>query len=122
MLGRDVVVAQGLALGVGPVEHLAQRRREVGLRLRAVDLGDAIEQFVDAIAERARCGAEPLQEREHHALGLRQQHGQEVLGLDQLVVALSRQGLRAGQRLLRFLRESVQVHLIYLHGASATTS
>ena len=100
MLGGEVVVAEVGALRVGRLEHLvglgAERRVLGGL---AVDLGLAGERLVDAVADDLRRDADPLEDRQHHALGLAHQGGEQVLGGDLGVVLVARQGLRGGEGL-----------------------
>ena len=90
VLGRDVVVAQGLRLGLRGLEHPAQRTTDRDLARRAVGRGRRFEQFDRTVPQRRRGHPELLDQRQDDALGLLQQGGEQVRGADLGVVAFTR--------------------------------
>ena len=110
VLGGEVVVAQGGPLGVsgfeGGVRARGQLRLLGGL---AVDLGDARQRVVDPVAQGPARDADALEDGEHHALGLREQARQQVLGRDLRVVQLARERLGGAQGLTGLAGELVGI-------------
>ena len=110
VLGGEVVVAERRAFGVGGFEHPVGLGRELGLlRGLAVDLGDARERVVDPVAQGLGGDADAFQHREHDALGLAGERGEQVLGGDLRMVELAGQGLGGAQRLARLAGQLVGV-------------
>ena len=99
VLGREVVVAEVDALRVSTFEHPVRVGRQLRLRGLPVDLGKAAQCFLGAVAHDLGRDPESLQHREDHALRLRHQRGQEVLGRDLRVVVVARERLRGAERL-----------------------
>jgi len=100
VLGGEVVVAEVGALGVGGLEHLIGVRRELGLLGGLpVDLGQTGQGLVRAVADRLGGHADPLEHRQHDALGLADQRGEQVLGCDLRVVPFAGERLRGAERL-----------------------
>ena len=110
VLGGQVVVAEVGALAVGRLEHLVGVGRELGgLRGLPVHLRERAERLVDPVAHGLRRDAEPLEHREHDALGLAEQRREQVLGRHLAVVALPRERLGGLEGLPGLAGELVRV-------------
>jgi len=83
--------------------------------LAAVDLGNLLQLVLEPSLDELRVGADPLQERNHEPILLREQAREDVLGEDFLMVAATSYRLRLLERLLRLDRE-----LVDFHGANVT--
>ena len=82
VLGGEIVVAEVLAGAVGRLEGPRRCRARAGLLGAAVDLGLAGEGLVDPVDERCGGDAHAFQDGQDDALGLAEQGGEQVLGLD----------------------------------------
>jgi hypothetical protein len=110
VLGRDVLVLHRRGLAAGALDEAGELRADGGLLAGAVDLRDALDGLGDLGAQRPGVRADLADDREHDAIGVAEQREQQVLGLDPLVVGGEGAALRGGQRLLRLVREVVDVH------------
>ena len=111
VLGGDVLVLEALGFAEGLIQNPGECAADPALVGPAVDLWDAAEQLVHPVSEGARHRAQALHHPEHHAVGLRQQCVEQVLGLDDLVVAVGGETLGAGERLLGAPGQLVEIHL-----------
>ena len=112
MLGRDVLVREGLRLNTRQLQEPPGRGGDARLgRALSEHLRQPVQGLVHAQAELARVGPHLMQQGIDDALGVGEQREQHVLGLDALVVA--RHGLAVGflQRGLRLHRQSIQIHV-----------
>ncbi len=110
VLGGQVVVAELGALGIRSLEHRVTVGGQLGLlRGLPVDLGEPRQQLVDPVAHDLARHADALEHGQHHALGLRHEGGEQVLGRDLGVVALPRERLGGTQRFARLVRQLVGV-------------
>jgi hypothetical protein len=110
VLGGDVLVAQPAGLALGGAQDVEQLARVAGLARAGGDRREPVERGVDVGADRLGRDLELAQHGLHDALGLLEQHGEQVLGLDLGVVAARGKGERGLEGLLRLVREAVQLH------------
>ena len=108
---------------VGRLEHLVRLGAE--LRLLgglAVDLGDAGEGLVDPVAHDLGRHADPLEDRQHHALGLAHEGREQVLGRHLGVVGLARERLGGAEGLAGLAGQLVGVerHAFTFAGSGGT--
>jgi hypothetical protein len=111
MLGRDVLVLEPLRLLPRPVDHALEARGGILPPAAAPDLGQLVDLGLHLARDCLRPGPQLGEQRPHHALLLLQEREQQVLGLDRLVVALIREGLRGLDRFLGLDGQLVQPHL-----------
>ena len=112
VLGGEVVVAEVGALGVGRLEHAGRRRATscgAAGPSRRRPWGSLASAASTAVADRLRRDAHPLEDRQHHALGLADQRREQVLGRDLGVVALARERLGGTQGLAGLAGELVGI-------------
>ncbi len=109
VLDRYVLVLHGCALGVGAVQDVERGGGE-GDITSAHHCGDRIEGAIDRTGDVGRVDVEVRQDRVDEAVGLCKQTGEKVRGFYVRVVTLRREVPRSEGGLLRFLRESVEVH------------
>ena len=116
VLGADVLVLQPLGLGRRAVHRVPgprrQRRRRAAARGRQPgELG------AGGVRDRGGIDAQAPQHRRHHPVLLRRERSQEVLRLQLRVPGLFRRLLCGEQRLLRLLRQPIQVHVSFPRAA-----
>ena len=110
VLGREVVVVEPSPLAVGSLEELVRLGRQLRLlRRRPIDLGDACQRLVDAVAHHLGRHAHALEHRQDDALGLAHQRREQVLGRDLAVVPLACQRLGRAEGLAGLAGELVGV-------------
>jgi hypothetical protein len=107
VLGGEVLVTEGLALVVTPLQHLAQVAAELGVG--AVGLGQGGQRLLHPVAQLERGPPHLLEDGQDHALGLAQQGGEQVVGGDLGVVGGLRRGHRVVDRVLGLERPPVGV-------------
>ena len=110
MLGREIVVTEVGALSVCRFERRVCVLRELRLlRGLSVHLRESAQQLVHPVAHDLARHADALEHGEDHALGLRDECGEQVLGRDLGVVVLPRQRLGGTQRLAGLVGQLVGV-------------
>jgi hypothetical protein len=110
-LARDVLVATLLRELVGDVEETVQVVRDVQLAGRAFDLGQLVERRLEIRAQLVDVDAGAHEQRPHAAGVLLQHRQHDVRGLDDLMIAAERDGLRISQRFLELARQPVHSHV-----------
>ena len=110
MLGADVLVVEPFGFPLGAAQGGRQSAPDAGGAGVAVHARALGERPVDACAQLGDVGAEPLDQRRDDAVGLLQQGGEQVFGLDRGVVAAVGDRVGGLQRLLRLRGESVVAH------------
>ena len=108
MLGRDVVVAEALGLGLGALEDVPGAR--VHRHRAAGDPRAAGEDRGELAAERREVHAEPAQRLGRDAVVGLEERGQDVLGIEDRAVEPLGGGLGGDDRLLGLLGEAFELH------------
>ena len=117
MLRREVVVAELRTLVIGGLEDAVCLGTELRLLRRLpVDLGQRAERLVGAVAHRRGRDVEPLEHRQHDALGLADEAHEDVLRRDLRVVPLARHRLGGTERFAGLPGELVGVER---HGSTS---
>ena len=109
-VGVDVLVGALLGDLVGEVEELAQLVAEMHLAAGAFHFGQAVDRVTELRAQQVHVGAGLGQQATNGAALLIKQRNHDVRRLDELVVLANSQGLRIGQRELKFASQFVQAH------------
>ena len=107
MLGAGVVVTHAGSDLLRLVQYARQFTREAHLRRRPIHLGFALQFPLQRLRHLARIGLQLLDDLRHDAIGLAQEHQQQMGRLDLAVAVLPRQRLSAQYRLLCLLRKFV---------------
>ncbi len=110
VLGGDVLVAQLPGLALGGAQDVEQLAGGAGLLGAGRDLGQRVERLVDEPADLLGAGAELAQDAGDHALGLLEQHGQQVGRRDLGVLAGGRQRESGLDGLLGLGGEAIHLH------------
>ena len=112
VLNRDVLILQALGLLLGRVQDEVERAREVDLggRARPADLRPGRQPRLDLRRDRRRADAHPLEHRRHEPVGLFDERGKHVIGVDLGMPVAERQRLRGRERFLGLLRQPIGVH------------
>ena len=115
VLDRNVVVAEGPGLVLGPEQELLQVGRDVDLAEfggAARHLRLALEVALDSGAQGGRVDVEALEEPGRQAVVLVEQREQQMFASDLLVAETPRPVLGAGQGFLGLDRQLVRVHIV----------
>ena len=108
MLGGDVLVLEPGGLVLGALDHA--RHALVEREAAAADLGTPREGGAQVQGHPIRVGAEPAQRQDGGAVGVLEQRGEQVLGVEHGALRLGCQALGGDDRLLRLLGVSVELH------------
>jgi hypothetical protein len=121
MLGRDVLVAQGLGLLLRAIEDPVDLAAQGRLRASALLGGKAADLALGGLRQGRHIQAGLLQQRLHHALGLAEQREQQMGVVDDGVAAASGVLARVAKRLLGLDGQSLWSNHRLLMGLGDTT-
>ncbi len=106
----DELIAALLRQLVGEIEQPRQLVADVHIAFLPADLGQPLEYFANALAQRRHIDLSLGQQRPGRAALLVEQRGHHVHRLEHVVIASDRQRLRIGERLLKTRGEFVHSH------------
>ena len=109
-LGSDEFIAAFLRLLVGEIEQIGQVAPDLHFAAMPFHLGQTLDRLLQRGLQRRDIAAGARQQRSCAAVGIVEQGQQQVLRLDELVVAADRQTLGIGQRLLELGGKFVETH------------
>jgi hypothetical protein len=109
-LGRDELVAALGGFLVGEVQQPVEVPGDGEVALVALDLRHALDRVLEPLLQGRGIGPGALEDGRGAAVLLVEECEQQVLGLDEAVVAGERQALGVGQRLLEFGGQFVDAH------------